>query len=153
MESNSSLGSTSREILMQSRDFSSISTRSSATTRSKSTSHSVTWRGWSACPEPSIAKVMTSPNDPVATHIFWRFAMLSDKLNQIAPAIPGPATNRKGDWTLERLLEMLEFHYTNFKGYRWKYTSVTKSDSRFDGNLIVELEGCPCCDRGERYGS
>src|SRR5215204_6207563 len=81
--------------------------------------------------------------------------MLHDKLNQIAPATPAPvpAANRKGDWTPEKLREMLDSHYMTFKGRGWKYSSEFKNDSRFDGNLIFELEGCPCCDRGERYGS
>ena len=30
--------------------------------------------------------------------------MLHDKLNQIAPAAPAQVTNRKGDWTPEKLL-------------------------------------------------
>ncbi len=81
--------------------------------------------------------------------------MLNDKLNRIAPAAPVsvPAANRKGDWTPEKLREMLDSHYMTFKGREWKYSNALKNDSRFDGNLIFELEGCPCCDRGERYGS
>lgn len=79
------------------------------------------------------------------------FAVTTEQLESLLPAVADRQTASTGTWTHDRLRALLDNQYAAYEGRGWKYRIKSKPGKGFDGDLVYELEQCPFVEHREEF--